>query len=410
MQAIEDESSYTRELLERIVEHCPRRASTSEDERRAAQIIAGELATLGIETHLEDFRFNESLYATMALHFGLGSAGTLISGVAPQLAFILHLLAAGSYYLDSTKRGYVLRRLLPHRDSQNVVATIPADSESPKLRIVFAAHLDAAFTGKMFEPHMVKRFKDFAPPHPLSFLQRGLALATYGQLALAGFDLLRMGLGPLTWPLRPLEHAIGAPGYIAFASNLEVVMRNEVVTGANDDLSGVVALPILASRLAQSKPAEVELVFVATGCEEAGLGGADALASEHASDWDRDRTVVIGVDSCSNGELRYFDREGELTQRAAPRWLVAAAERVVAAEPRFKEVRGFAVPVGGTDVGPFLGRGYDGMCLGCIDPDIGAPLHYHLPEDTPANLDWDKIGFCIDFTEAFVREIWRERA
>ncbi len=109
MKSIEEESSYIRELLERIVERCPRRSSTSEDERRAAEIIAQELSTLGIETHLEGFRFNESLYATIALHFGLGSAGTLISGGAPQVAFILHLLAAGSYYLDSTKRAYVLR-------------------------------------------------------------------------------------------------------------------------------------------------------------------------------------------------------------------------------------------------------------------------------------------------------------
>lgn len=408
MKRIEDEDAYVRELLTRIVDLCPRRSSGSEDERRAAAIMAKELAAIGLDTDLESFEWNESLYQMMALHFGVGSLGTLISPVAPHVAFALHLLAGGSYFLDSTKRAHLLRRLLPYRESHNVVATLPAEGE-PALRIVFLAHLDAAFTGILFEPATVGRFEKLAPPHPLSFLRRGLALATYSQFALAGFDLLRMMLGPLTLPLRPLEHLIGVPGYIAFLSNLQVVLEDQVVPGANDDLTGVVALPVLAARLAEGKPPDVELVFVATGCEEAGTGGALALASRHAEGWDRDRTVIVGLDSLANGELRLFDREGEVVQRECPRWLVAAAERVVAADPRFDEVRGFSIPVGGTDVGPFLAKGYDGICLGCVDPQLGTPRHYHLPEDTPANLDWDKISFCIDFADAFVREIWRER-
>ncbi len=405
-QPIDDEAAYVRELLEGIVERCPKRSSGSEDERRAGAIIAHELAALGLDTEVEAFEFNESIYQAMALHFGIGSLGTLISPYAPPVAFTLHLLAGGSYLLDSTKRAFLLRKLLPYRESQNVVATLPAEG-APKLRIVLLAHLDAAFTGRMFARETVMRMQKI--PSCLGFAKRGLALATYSQFALAGFDLLRMALGPLSWPLRPLEHAIGMPSYIAFALNLDVVLRNEIVPGANDDLSGVVALPALAARLGGAKPAEVELVFVATGCEEAGMGGADALARKHATEWDREDTVIVGIDGLSNGDLHFFEKEGEVVQHSAPRWMVEAAKRVVDAESRFDEVRGFTIPVGGTDVGPFLVRGYDGMCLGCIDPEIGSARHYHLPEDTPANLDWDKLGLSIDYTEAFVHEIWRSR-
>ena len=404
VKIIDDEGIYLRELLERIVERCPRRASASDDERRAAAIVQSEFQSLGLDTRQEVFEFNKSLYATLALHFGLGSLGTVISPVLPQAALALHLLAGVSYYLDSTKRAHVLRGLLPKDESQNVVATLPAIGD-PALRVVFLAHLDAAFTGRLFEPENVARMHRLAPPHPLSFLQRGLAVATYSQFVLAGFDLLRMGLGPLSWPLRPIEHLISVPSYLAFASNLDVVLRNRVVPGANDDLSGVVALPILAARLAATKPDEVELVFVATGAEEAGMGGAAALARAHASDWHRGRTVIIGIDGLSNGDLRLFAKEGEVVQHSAPKWLVDGAQRVAARDPRFEEVETFAIPVGGTDVGPFLMRGYDGMCIGCIDPALGAPRHYHLPEDTPANLDWDKLDLSIDFIEALAREV-----
>jgi len=403
-QVITNEKHYIRELMERIVAECPARRPTGDDERRAQAILQAELESLGLDAHLEGFHFNESLYANLALHFGLGTLGTLVSGIAPLAGLALHAAAGGSYYADSTRRGYFLRRLFPWKPSQNLLATLPAKGE-PALRIVLIGHADAAFTGLLFNPAIVSRFAK-EPPRALRFMQRSMAVTCYSQFILAGIDLLRLSFGRLaTLPLRPLEAVLTIPSFIAFVMNMEMVLRDQIVPGANDNLSACVALPVLAQRLAATKPDDVELVFAVSGCEEASLGGADAMARGKKGVWDKSKTVIIGLDGLTNGELRYAALDGEVSGRRATRWVCETVERSAASEPRFAEVTGFDIPVGGTDIGAFLAHGYDGVALICVDPQVGSPRHYHTMQDTPGNLDYDKLLFSIDFTERLVREI-----
>lgn len=403
-----NEQAYAEALLARIVRECPRRRACSEDERRTHELMQGELDQLGLpHGALEGFTFTDSIYANMALHFGLGSLGTAVSGLFPAAGFALHALAGTSYLLDSTKRAFLLRRLLPAKRSQNLVVTLPAPSGGPpSLRLVFLAHADAAFTGLMFEERVVRQMNPAKLPKQLRFLSRGLALSTYSQFTLAGLDLLRLCFGPLTWPLRPVEALLSLPALVTTLLNLQVVLKNEIVPGANDNLSGVVALALLGRRLLQERPDGLELVFVVTGAEEAGLGGATHLARRHADAkrWARRDTVVIGLDSLGNGELVYFD-EGEVITRHVPRWLREVLAEVARADPRFADVRSFRIPVGGTDALPFIERGYDAVSIGCVDRELGAPRHYHLPSDTPENLDVGTIVKAVEFTERLVRKI-----
>ncbi len=402
-KSIASEKDYAYRLIDRVANECPKRRPTSDDERRAQQIFRAEFEKLGLHTHEESFRFNENLYANMALHFGLGTLGTVVSGVAPPLGFLLHSTAAASYLADSTRRGYFLRRAFPWKPSQNLLATMPAKGE-PDLRIVIVGHADAAFTGFLFNPKNVKAFAK-EPPLGLKFLTRSMALVTHTQFALAGFDLLRCVFGPLTLPLRPLEAVLSIPGLLAFLLNMQIVLRDEIVPGANDNLTGCAALPLLASRLAPHKPDNVEYVFAVTGCEEASLGGADALARAKNGVWDKTKTVILGLDGLTNGVLRIFEGEGEVIRTPIPNWIKETARDTAASEARFAEVTGFDIPVGGSDVAAFLAHGYDGVCLGCVDPELGSPRHYHLPTDTPENLDMDYFMFSVDFAEKLVQRI-----
>ncbi len=401
------EKDYIRSLIERIVAEAPRRQPTSEDERKAHQIMKAEFAQLGLDVSEHSFLFNDNLYANIALHFGLGSLGTVLGGMFPAAGLLLHLLAATSYKQESTRKRYLLRRLFPWKPSQNVLGILPAREEM-KLRVVFAAHADAAFTGWLFQEQTVRTFGK-EPPKALHFMKRSMELATKTQFALAYFDALRLVLGPLTLPLRPLEWALSIPGFLAFMLNMDVVLRNQIVPGANDDLSGVSALPVMARRLAKDQHPNVEYVFVTTGCEEASLGGADALARDMEGVWDKRNTVVIGLDGLSLGDLRYARAEGEVEAIPVPAWLRDRVDKTAASESRFHGVTGFDIPVGATDVGAFLAHGYEGVCLICVDPELGAPRHYHLPEDTPENLDVDQVLFGIDFAERLTRDIVGDR-
>lgn len=403
-----DEREQLLALIERIVDECPRRQPTSDDERRASQIMEQEFERVGLQTAVEDFRFNSNLYANIALHFGLGSAATAISPLAPALACALHALAGASYYADSTRKRYLLRRLLGFKQSQNVLGRLPASGE-PALRVIVLGHVDAAFTGLLFDPRLVRLFSRASAPAPFDQIQHGMALATYSQFALAGIDLLRIFLGPLTWPLRPVEHLLNVPALLSTLLAGEAVVRNRIVPGANDDLTGAVALAALATRLAADKPDDVELLFVATGCEEASLGGADALIRQHTAEWPADRTVFIALDCLTNGELRFLDPEGEVRRTPTAPWLVEILGQVAASDQRFASVTPFEPPVGGTDAAACMAHGYPAVGLTCIDPTLGSPRHYHQLSDTPENLDLDQLMVSIDFTEQLVRAIVRTR-
>ncbi len=402
-----DERAYVRSMIEEIVRECPRRQAASEDERRAHDLVHAEFERMGLPGTFQEFRFNDSLYQNLALHFGLGAAGTAVSSVAPLLSMMIHLAVGTSHYLDSTRRGFLLRRLLPFKPSRNLVVRVPA-SRGAELRIVLLAHIDSAFTGLMFDPRLLRNLGPRLIPRDLNPLNRSLMLACYSQFLLAGVDAGKLVLGPLALLLLPLEALLAVPQWITFLLNLQVVLKNEIVPGANDDLSGVAALALLARRLVPSKPDNVELVFAVTGAEEASMGGAQALAREHMDTWDRKRTVIIGLDGLASGQLRWFE-EGEVKVVPVPAWIEEILQGIAASDPRFGGLRRFRIPMGATDVLPFRSMGWDGVCLGCVDEDWGAPRHYHQPTDTPENLDPGEVVAAVDVAEKLVQAIVGQR-
>ena len=235
-----------------------------------------------------------------------------------------------------------------------------------------------------------------------------MAVATRSQFALAGFDLMRCIFGPATLPLRPLEWVTSIPGILAFILASQVALKGETVPGANDDLSGCAALPVLASRLIGKVGDDVELVFVVTGCEECSMGGADALVRAKKGEWSKDNTVFVGLDCLSGERLNYMDLDSEVKGRRVPKWLSGLVDRTAAEDDKFKEVAPFDIPVGGTDIAVALAHGYDGVSFVCLDPS-GSPPNYHQPSDTPENMDYDKLIFCTDFVEKVTHAIIAER-
>ncbi len=402
-----DEPGYAREWFERIVNTCPQRRSGSADEKQGQQLVEAEFARLGLQTEFEPFTFNGTIHGMMAAHFGLSLAGSALTRSAPAVALCCHLLAAGSYWAEAGHHASVLRRLLPRYDSQNLLASLPAtEDREPTLRIVIPAHMDAGFTGLVFSPSFLSRTSGGRLEQLLPMADRPLALVTASQLGLAVVDLFHLVVGRRFPRLGLIEGLLNLPSLTGLALNSEVLLRNQVVPGTNDNLSGVIASLLLAQRLAADKPANVEIVFAITGAEEAGLCGADALA--RSGRFDPANTVVIALDGIANGELHYF-LEGEIERAPTPGWLVDELRAIAAADPRFGSINEFAVPVGGTDVYPFRRHGFAGVSLGAVDPSRGAPEHYHQPTDTPERLDMERFLAAVDFSEQLIRRIMVRR-
>ena len=144
------------EMIQEIIGACPRRVAGSASERRARRMAAQAAEALGLDEAWHSFRFNRSLYQVNALHMGVGVTATALSGLAPAVALPMHLLAGVSYALDASRKAYLLRRLCPAVDSQNLLLTSPAPGGAPRLRLVFIAHADAAYTGALFSEALVR--------------------------------------------------------------------------------------------------------------------------------------------------------------------------------------------------------------------------------------------------------------
>lgn len=397
-----DELAYTRAFIEDMVQRYPQRRATSQQETQAQKRMMDEFKSVELDVSEETFRFHDHLYANLALHFGIVIAGTAAYPSWPWLALFLHTLVFISYALDTTHKMYLLRRIFPWGESRNILGRAVA-SQPVRLRFVFISHIDAAFTGKMFEPQAVRRSAHL--PTALAFLKKQMRLVMLSVFCLILLDLVFLmthsAYSTLAW-------LCTVPSIIAVVLNLDVVIKNETVPGAADNLSGCSALPLLASRLSDWKPNDIELIFVSTGAEEASLGGSDTLARRYTSEWSTSNTIVFALDGLSGGELQFLE-EGELFPIPFSSRLRKEIEETAQSEKRFEEIKCFSIPVGGTDALPFLMRGYEAVGFSCINLDLGAPDHYHLPSDTPEHIDPEKIVYCIDFIEQLVHTVAEKR-
>jgi Zn-dependent M28 family amino/carboxypeptidase len=228
--------------------------------------------------------------------------------------------------------------------------------------------------------------------------------AVIGLVAVAAIEIHAWASGKF-WPQFPIAfYGFSAYFVILTALNLQIVWKNKIVVGANDNLSACAALVLLAKHLTPTQPDDVEYVFVVTACEEAGTGGAWALAKEMRSQWDPRDTDIVVLDSIGGGELCVF-QEGEMIPWRIPARLLDAARQAAGDDERFSKLFLFPLPAGATDALPFLAHGFNAIGLGRVDRRIGTPLHYHLASDTPDNLDFDQVVESSDYVALLARRL-----
>ncbi|MDB4945100.1 MAG: uncharacterized protein JWP97_4634 [Labilithrix sp.] len=398
-------------LVERVrvlLARFPMRLTGGPGERGLQEECVRELTALGGQVAWQEFRWGRSIYASLAFHFGLGTFALGLAFLSPLAAAAAHLVIASSYVSESMWKRPILRNLLPSVASQNAIVTFAAKKPVTH-RIVTLAHADAAFTGLLFSPGVVRMAaKETKNPIGRAF-RKGLALATFGLFALAGIEVgMWLAPHPAWWVAAVL---LVLPSFAAFALNVDVVARDHVVPAANDNLSGCVATLELAQRLVSTLPDDIELVTVITGAEEAGTGGAaNLLRRVRATNaWPIASTTILALDTFSGGDPRLL-QEGELIAKPIPPKLAALTKKVCAADPTLGEVPPYEIPSGATDAWPFLAAGYESLAFTCIDPSLGAPRNYHLPSDTAENLDADAFARTFRFTEQMIAALARERS
>src|SRR2546423_9000600 len=143
------DQDWMRERLQQLEQiHRP---SASEGEREAAEWLLDRFAELGVEARIEV----EEAHGTYWWPLGIGAAAGALGGLAAlrgrrALGFALGALGAAAIADDFPPGQRRLRRLLPRRQTYNVVAELgSADAERT---LVFVAHHDAPHPGLVFHP------------------------------------------------------------------------------------------------------------------------------------------------------------------------------------------------------------------------------------------------------------------
>ncbi|MBI5489108.1 MAG: M28 family peptidase [Deltaproteobacteria bacterium] len=375
----------------------PPRLPCSEGERRGHEHVASRLAALGLQPSTEPFRFQANGYARFAAHAGLLWAAGTIGLAAPWLGTALSAAANASFFGDLESRWFWLARLLPAGPSQNVVARIPAAGEVRE-RVVLMAHVDVAREGPplFFAPERAKAAARFfrrelgGAPNPVQLVfWSGVAQTALQALGLAGLPT-RLP----QWALAQLHAFVALQmGRAAFS---------DPVPGASDDASGVAVMLAAADRLAAEPLAHTEVWVVATGCEEAMLGGALDFCDRHAPGLGAYNTWYLAIDTVGAGALRWCTGEGFLRRIPYDGKFVRLC-REVAAEDGAPPARPYTMTFATDALVPAV-RGLRAMALLALDED-DYPPNYHWHTDSPDNIDPRALDHTLDFTLRLLRRI-----
>ncbi len=375
----------------------PPRLPCSDGERRGHQHVSARLEALGLHPFTEPFRFQSNGYARFAAHTGLLWAAGTLGLASPWLGTALSAAANASFFGDLEGRWFWLARLLPAGPSQNVVARIPAAAETRR-HVVLMAHVDVAREGPplFFEPRRAKAAARFfrehlgGAPNPVQLVfWSGVAQSALQAAGIAGLPT-RLP----QWLLAQL-HA-----FVTFQMGRAAL--SDPVPGASDDASGVAVMLAAADRLAAAPLRHTDVWLVATGCEEAMLGGAIDFCDRHAAELPRESTWYLAIDTVGAGGLRWCTGEGFLRRIPYDGDFVRLCEET-AAEEGAPPARPYAMTFATDALIPAV-RGRRAMALLALDDD-DYPPNYHWRTDAPDAIDPRALDHALDFTLRLLRRV-----
>jgi Zn-dependent M28 family amino/carboxypeptidase len=179
--------------------------------------------------------------------------------------------------------------------------------------------------------------------------------------------------------------------------------RSPTVPGANDNLSGVACLVVLAELLRDQPLSGVRVLLASCGAEEALQDGIRGFMARHAHELEPSRTLVLNYDTVGSPDLIMLEAEGPFWMEDYPgrefRDLIArcAEERDIPLE------RGFRARASTDSVIPAR-AGYPTATLASLN-EWRAASNYHLPSDIPANLDYETIADAVRLGYETVRRL-----
>jgi acetylornithine deacetylase/succinyl-diaminopimelate desuccinylase-like protein len=383
------ELEWLRERLEELEKID--RPSASEGERRAAEWLVEQFAELGAEARIEAEPAHGTYWWPLGIGAALGALGA-IAGLRGRrlLGTLLGGLGAAGIADDFPPGQRRLRRLLPRRTTYNVVCEL--GDPNAERTVVVIAHHDAAHSGLVFHPQI-----------PLIADRLGLIERTDTSPALmapvVGGPILA-ALGALSG--RRLLARIALVLGLGSAAAMAEIGARDVVPGANDNGTSVVALLALARRFGENPPAGIRVILLSTGSEESFSEGMKAFGERHFPTLGRDSTFFLCLESIGSPHLLVLRGEGFLKMREYPPRSLALMDGLA------EEMGIWLYPNlrlhNGTDGLESAAAGYETAVLaGCTD--LKQPANYHWSHDLAENVEFGTVADGVRLSEAAIRRL-----
>jgi hypothetical protein len=383
-----------REVIETLAAR--ERGSASEGERWAAHWIADRLTEHGCDVAVEEERVRPDTWRNL---IALNVAGALAGLAAARGARTLPALTATATLAaigDDIQNGLHLARrvTVPERPTWNVTAEC-GDRDAQRTLVVLAHH-DAAHSGLVFhqgpQKELWRRRPDVIERSNTAFPIWWPVLGAHALTAVAALT-----------GRRALARAGATLCGVAVAAFADIASR-AVVPGANDNLTAVACLAVLARRLREEPVEGVRVLLVSAGSEETFQEGIRAWGRRHFDSLPRESTSFVTIDMVGSPELALVEGEGPMWMEDYDERLRELVGECAAAESI--ELRRKLRSRTSTDGVIPMRAGYPTVLLGSVEP-WKAPSNYHWPTDTPDRVDYGTVAAASQLVEALVRRLAR---
>jgi Peptidase family M28 len=374
------------EELERI-----ERPSASDGERKAAEWLVERFAEVGAKARIEAETAHGTYWWPLGLGAGLGALGAIAALKGRRLlGAALGAIGAAGIADDFPPGRRRLRRVLAKRTTYNVLCEL-GDPKAERT-VVLIAHHDAAHSGLVFHPE-IPQIAD-----RLGLIERSDTSPMLMAPVLGGPLLAALGALTGRRALAKLGLVLSAGSVAAMA---EIGLR-DVVPGANDNGTAVVALLALARRFVEDPPEGVRAILLSAGSEESFSEGIKAFGERHFASLPKESTLFLCLESIGSPHLLVLRGEGFLKMREYPPRALAFVDGLA------EELGIWLYPNlrlhNGTDALEPMAAGYETVAL-CGCTDLKQPANYHWSHDLAENVDFGTVADAVRLSEAAVRRL-----
>jgi hypothetical protein len=360
------------------------RGASTKSERAAAEYLHERFATYSPDTEMDDFYAIEGPWLLFASYYGEFLIIAVLAYWWAWAAFAYGALVFLLYMAEFS--GYrILGRLLPHYETQNVVARVFGDK--PRRLVVVTAHYDSPKYSAITAPN--------AQPW-LRMIHGVLVVSMLVVLITCVAQALGMFSDSVMRPDLILQWCAVTCLLCGAAVLVSCELSGEFIRGASDNASGVAVLLGLAERITADPIPDTDIWFVATGSKETWLSGIRQFLSSHTLD--KETTYFLNIDHVGAGELRYITAEGMLHLfRSSPEIVAAAQQEAAAFQAEPITWRGLP-----TDAFLALARGMKALT---ITASGGRDLRETEEDDRPGDIDYGTVTRAGEFAEAILRRL-----